>query len=78
MRWDIPSKDYYKGSNAWEFIHKGVCSNKSSNNDLRRLDFNKAVGGLHSMILEQVICGIGKKVSIKEHIEKEWNNPALE
>mmetsp|Transcript_3018 Transcript_3018/g.3320 ORF Transcript_3018/g.3320 Transcript_3018/m.3320 type:complete len:428 (+) Transcript_3018:162-1445(+) len=92
-RWDMPSEDYYDtdqfpeeytgydGSDVWKFIHERICFKEfgdDAEDDSWRVDFNKAVSGLHSMISAQVIRGIGKKVAGGETIEEEWNDPAVE
>jgi len=70
VRWDMPTEDYYDavsnpeaytaydGSLIWKFIHEKICFQKDLNTELWKLDFNRAVSGLHSSISAHIVEGM--------------------
>ena len=93
-RWDMPSDDYYDvmefqeeftnydGSEVWKFIHSRIAFQPDEITDGMswKVDFNKVVSGMHSMISAHIIEGIQTKIDNDEEFDQDclWTNPKVE
>lgn len=79
----------YDGSEVWNFIHSKIAFEndvdvqKNSDGEYEsswKLDFNKAVSGMHSMISAHIIQGIQTKIDNGEDFDEDcvWTNPQTE
>ena len=94
-RWDMPSEDYYDivefseeftnydGRDVWNFIHSKIAFENDIDGqdvDSWKMDFNKIVSGMHSMISAHIVKGINDKIMNGEEFDEDcqWTDPITE